>query len=188
MCGPRISLGSGLKDYRRTGSICGIPIVAGLQEASAFPTPIFTPATKADTGHDENIPFERMAEIVGPAQAEAARGISLRIYQEALGHAAGVGLTIADTKFEFGIADGALVWIDEALTPDSSRFWETAMVEPGNAPPSFDKQFVRDYLETLTWNKTAPGPSLPDAVIAGTRGRYLEAFKRLTGRDLPDID
>ena len=180
--------GSGLKDYRRTGSICGLPLPAGLLESQQFPAPLFTPATKAETGHDENIAFEQMAKTIGTARAEEARRASLAIYEAARSHAASVGLIIADTKFEFGIFEDRLIWIDEALTPDSSRFWESAKVEPGKTPPSFDKQFVRDYLETLTWNKTAPGPDLPTDVIAGTRARYLEAFRRLTGRDLPGAD
>jgi phosphoribosylaminoimidazole-succinocarboxamide synthase len=180
--------GSGLKDYRKTGSICGIDLPAGLQESQPFPSPIFTPATKAETGHDENIPFEQMAKTIGVERAEEAKRASLRIYESARAHAATAGLVIADTKFEFGVHDGQLIWIDEALTPDSSRFWEASRVEAGRTPPSFDKQFVRDYLETLDWNKTPPGPRLPEDVIAGTRARYLEAFRRLTGRDLPGLD
>ena len=180
--------GSGLKDYRRTGSVCDLRLPAGLVESQKFPEPLFTPATKAETGHDENIPFARMVELIGVDHANTARETSIRIYETAREHAASVGLTIADTKFEFGVADDRLIWIDEALTPDSSRFWETSRVEPGKTPPSFDKQFVRDYLETLAWPKTSPGPDLPDAVIAGTRARYLEAFRRLTGAHLPDLD
>ncbi len=180
--------GSGFKDYKRTGSLCGLTLPAGLQESQKFPFPLFTPATKAETGHDENISFDQMTKMVGLEQAETARTASLNIYERARRHAESVGLTIADTKFEFGAVKQGLVWIDEALTPDSSRFWETSRVEPGETPPSFDKQFVRDYLETLRWNKTAPGPALPEAVIAGTRSRYLEAFKRLTGGDLLGLD
>jgi phosphoribosylaminoimidazole-succinocarboxamide synthase len=180
--------GSGLKDYRKTGSICGLPLPEGLLESQQFPFPLFTPATKAETGHDENIPFDQMAKLIGLERAEAARSASLTIYEKARVHAQSVGLTIADTKFEFGLVDGRLIWIDEALTPDSSRFWESTKVVAGKTPPSFDKQFVRDYLETLTWNKTYPGPDLPQDVIAGTRSRYLEAFRRLTGRDLPGVD
>ena len=179
--------GSGLKDYRKTGSICGLPLPSGLVESQKFPEPLFTPATKAETGHDENISFDRMAQTVGREHAETARRTSLAIYEKARAHSASVGLTIADTKFEFGVTKDGLIWIDEALTPDSSRFWEASKVEPGKTPPSFDKQFVRDYLETLTWDKTYPGPDLPADVIAGTRSRYLEAFRRLTGRDLPDV-
>jgi phosphoribosylaminoimidazole-succinocarboxamide synthase len=180
--------GSGLKDYRRTGSICDLPLPAGLLESQKFPSPLFTPATKAETGHDENIPFTEMMRMVGEDRARAARDASLAIYEKARDHAASVGLTIADTKFEFGVVDGRLIWIDEALTPDSSRFWESSKVEAGRTPPSFDKQFVRDYLETLTWPKTYPGPDLPAEVIAGTRSRYLEAFRRLTGKDLPGLE
>jgi phosphoribosylaminoimidazole-succinocarboxamide synthase len=180
--------GSGLKDYRRTGAICGLTLPIGLVESQKFPSPLFTPATKAETGHDENISFDRMVEMIGFAHAESVRTTSIAIYEAAREHAQTAGLILADTKFEFGIADGNLVWIDEALTPDSSRYWDAAMVVPGKTPPSFDKQFVRDYLETLDWNKTAPGPDLPDYVIAGTRARYLEAFRRLTGKELPGLD
>jgi phosphoribosylaminoimidazole-succinocarboxamide synthase len=180
--------GSGLKDYRRTGAICGLTLPIGLVESQKFPSPLFTPATKAETGHDENISFDRMVEMIGHDRAESVRTTSIAIYEAARQHAQTAGLILADTKFEFGIADGNLVWIDEALTPDSSRYWDAAKVEPGMTPPSFDKQFVRDYLETLDWNKTAPGPVLPEDVIAGTRGRYLEAFRRLTGKELPGLD
>jgi len=180
--------GSGLKDYRKTGSICDLPLPAGMLESQKFPQPLFTPATKAETGHDENIPFTEMMRMVGEQTARAARDASLAIYEKAREHAASVGLIIADTKFEFGLVDGRLIWIDEALTPDSSRFWEASKVEAGKTPPSFDKQFVRDYLETLSWPKTYPGPDLPAEVIAGTRSRYLQAFRRLTGQDLPGID
>jgi len=179
--------GSGFKDYKKTGSICGLALPEGLVESQKFPFPLFTPATKAETGHDENIPFDQMAKLIGFVHAETARSASLTIYEKARRHAESVGLTIADTKFEFGILGGSLIWIDEALTPDSSRFWEASKVEPGTTPPSFDKQFVRDYLETLAWNKTYPGPDLPKDVIAGTRSRYLEAFRRLTGRNLPEV-
>ncbi len=180
--------GSGLKDYKKTGSICGLSLPEGLLESQKFPFPLFTPATKAETGHDENISFDRMVELIGFEPAETARAASLTIYEKARRHAATVGLTIADTKFEFGTVKQGLIWIDEALTPDSSRFWEASKVVPGKTPPSFDKQFVRDYLETLTWDKTYPGPDLPEQVITGTRSRYLEAFRRLTGKDLPGID
>jgi phosphoribosylaminoimidazole-succinocarboxamide synthase len=180
--------GSGLKDYRRTGAICGLTLPIGLVESQKFPSPLFTPATKAETGHDENISFDRMVEMIGFDHAESVRTTSIAIYEAARAHAQTAGLILADTKFEFGIADGNLVWIDEALTPDSSRYWDAAMVVPGKTPPSFDKQFVRDYLETLDWNKTAPGPDLPEYVIAGTRARYLEAFRRLTGKELPGLD
>lgn len=180
--------GSGLKDYRRTGSICGITLPPGLVESQAFPAPLFTPATKAESGHDENIGFDAMASRVGTERAEEARRISLAIYGRASAHAATAGLTLADTKFEFGLLGDRLIWIDEALTPDSSRYWETRDVTPGKTPPSFDKQFVRDYLETLDWPKTYPGPQLPESVISGTRSRYLEAFRRLTGKELPGLD
>jgi phosphoribosylaminoimidazole-succinocarboxamide synthase len=180
--------GSGLKDYKKTGSICGLTLPAGLLESQKFPFPLFTPATKAESGHDENISFDQMVKTVGFDYAETARGASLTVYEKARRHAESVGLTIADTKFEFGIVKQGLIWIDEALTPDSSRFWEASKVEPGKTPPSFDKQFVRDYLETLTWQKTYPGPDLPKEVIAGTRSRYLEAFRRLTGNDLPGVE
>ena len=176
--------GSGFKDYRKTGAICGLSLPAGLLESQKLPLPLFTPATKAETGHDENISFDEMVKLTGIEHAETARGASLRIYEGARSHAESVGLTIADTKFEFGIVPEGLIWIDEALTPDSSRFWEASMVEAGRTPPSFDKQFVRDYLETLPWDKTYPGPDLPASVIQGTRKRYLEAFRRLTGQDL----
>ncbi len=180
--------GSGLKDYRRTGSICGLALPPGLLESQKFPVPLFTPATKAESGHDENISFDEMVERVGGAHAETARAASLAIYEKARLHAETVGLTLANTKFEFGVVEDALIWIDEALTPDSSRYWEASQVVAGRTSPSFDKQFVRDYLETLDWNKTAPGPDLPKEVIAGTRARYLEAFRRLTGADLPGAD
>lgn len=179
--------GSGLKDYKKTGSVCGLTLPAGLLESQKFPSPLFTPATKAESGHDENISFDGMVKVLGRERAEAARSASLFIYEKACAHAATAGLILADTKFEFGVLDGDLIWIDEALTPDSSRFWEASAVEPGKTAPSFDKQFVRNYLETLTWNKTAPGPDLPPEVIAGTRSRYLEAFRRLTGKDLPGL-
>ena len=180
--------GSGFKDYKKTGSICGLTLPEGLLESQKFPFPLFTPATKAETGHDENISFDQMVKLIGFEHAETARGASLSIYEKAPRHAETAGLTSADTKFEFGIVKGGLIWIDEALTPDSSRFWEASAVVPGKTPPSFDKQFVRDYLETLTWNKTYPGPDLPADVIAGTRARYLEAFRRLTGKELPGIE
>jgi phosphoribosylaminoimidazole-succinocarboxamide synthase len=180
--------GSGFKDYKRTGAICGLTLPIGLVESQKFPSPLFTPATKAETGHDENIPFDRMVEMIGFDHAETLRTTSIAIYEAAQRHVQTAGLVLADTKFEFGIADGGLVWIDEALTPDSSRYWDASRVVPGKTPPSFDKQFVRDYLETLDWKKTAPGPELPAFVIEGTRGRYLEAFRRLTGKELPGLD
>ncbi len=176
--------GSGWKEYRSRQTVCGIPLPAGLQESSELPEPIFTPATKAESGHDENIPYERAAEIVGPAIAEQVRSLSLRLYREARAFAAQRGILIADTKFEFGIYENKLILIDEALTPDSSRFWPADQYAPGRSQPSYDKQFVRDYLETLTWDKTPPAPALPAEVVARTQQKYLEAFERLTGRAL----
>ncbi len=178
-------IGSGWKDYQRTGAICGIKLPAGLQQAQKLPQPIFTPATKAASGHDENIPFERMCEIVGQAVAERIREISIRLYTEAADYAAGKGIIIADTKFEFGSNErGDLVLIDEILTADSSRFWPADQYKVGVSPPSYDKQYVRDYLETLDWDKTPPAPKLPADVIARTSAKYREALERLTGRKL----
>lgn len=176
--------GSGWKEYRTRQTVCGISLPPGLQESSELPEPIFTPATKAESGHDENIPYERAAEIVGPAVAEQVRNLSLRLYREARAYAAQRGILIADTKFEFGIYENELILIDEALTPDSSRFWPADQYAPGRSQPSYDKQFVRDYLETLTWDKTPPAPALPAEVVARTQQKYLEAFERLTGRPL----
>ncbi len=176
--------GSGWKEYQSSQTVCGIKLPPGLKESSELPEPIFTPATKAETGHDENIPFERAAEIVGPAIAGQARDLSLRIYKQAREYARTRGIIIADTKFEFGLADGQLILIDEVLTPDSSRFWPAGQYQPGKSQPSFDKQFVRDYLETLDWNKTPPAPALPPEVVAKTTAKYLEAYQRLTGKDL----
>jgi phosphoribosylaminoimidazole-succinocarboxamide synthase len=178
--------GSGWKDYRQTGAVCGIPLPAGLLESSRLPQPIFTPATKETSGHDINISFERMAEITGGPLAERLRAVSLEIYQRAAEYAAARGILIADTKFEFGLLDGNLIWIDEALTPDSSRFWPAEGYQPGRAQPSFDKQFVRDYLERSGWNKQPPGPALPADVVAGTQAKYREAYRLLAGRDLDD--
>lgn len=176
--------GSGFKDYQRTGAICGVDLPKGLRESDRLPHPIFTPATKAETGHDENIDFARAEGILGRARAIQARDLSLAIYDRARRHAESVGLVIADTKFEFGLRDDFMVWIDEALTPDSSRFWTASQITPGASPPSFDKQFVRNYLETLDWNKQAPGPALPDDVVRGTRERYLEAYRLLIGKKI----
>ncbi len=173
--------GSGLKDYRATGAVCGLPLPPGLVESSRLPEPIFTPATKAETGHDENIPFERAVELVGRARAEEARRLSLELYRRAAAFAERRGILLADTKFEFGLREGRLVWIDEALTPDSSRFWPRDGWQPGRAQPSFDKQFVRDYLESIPWDKRPPGPALPPDVVESTRRRYLEALTRLAG-------
>ena len=175
--------GSGWKDYQRSGAICGIVLPAGLRLADALPEPIFTPATKAATGaHDENIDFAAVEQLLGAARAREVREKALAIYRHASAHAQARGIMIADTKFEFGLdRDGALTLIDEVLTPDSSRFWPAASWRPGASPPSFDKQYVRDYLETLSWDKRAPGPKLPAEVIARTAEKYAEAIVRLTG-------
>jgi len=176
--------GSGWKDYQKTGCVCGIQLPAGLRDSSRLAQPVFTPATKAETGHDENISFEEACGIVGQDIAEQARDLSLKIYSFAAEYALKRGLIIADTKFEFGLRDGKLILIDEVLTPDSSRFWPADKYEAGRGQPSFDKQFVRDYLETLSWNKQPPAPALPPEVIAKTTEKYLEAYARLTGRKL----
>jgi phosphoribosylaminoimidazole-succinocarboxamide synthase len=178
-------IGSGWKDYQKTGKICGIELPKGLKQAQKLPAPIFTPATKAESGHDENISFEEVVKLIGRETAEKVRDISIRLYQEASEFAATKGIIIADTKFEFGTdAKGNVVLIDEVLTADSSRFWPADSYEVGMSPPSFDKQFVRDYLETLDWNKTPPAPKLPAEVIARTSQKYREALERLTGRKL----
>jgi len=195
-------IGSGWKDYQASGSVCGIPLPAGLQLASRLPQPIFTPATKAAIGdHDENVSFERaqadcasvLADLLaasarsGAEIATQARAAAIQLYTTAARHAAARGIIIADTKFEFGLdASGTLHLIDEALTPDSSRFWPADAYREGHNPPSYDKQYVRDYLETLDWNKQAPGPHLPPAVLAGTRAKYVEACERLTGESFVD--
>ncbi len=176
--------GSGWKDYQATGKICGIALPAGLRESDRLPEPIFTPATKAATGHDENISFERAASLVGNERAQRVREISLEIYRRAAVYAEPRGILLADTKFEFGLLNDELIWIDEALTPDSSRFWPAAQYRPGGPQPSFDKQFVRDYLESIHWPKTPPGPELPPEVVSATRGKYREAYRILTGREL----
>jgi phosphoribosylaminoimidazole-succinocarboxamide synthase len=176
--------GSGLVDYRTSGTVCGIPLAPGLREADRLEEPIFTPATKASSGHDENIPFARMEEMVGKERAALARAKSLEIYRRASAHAEARGILLADTKFEFGVKDGRLVWIDEALTPDSSRFWPKDAYAPGGPQKSFDKQFVRDWLLAQPWDKRPPGPSLPPEVVARTREKYLEAYERLCGRPL----
>lgn len=176
--------GSGWKEYKATGKICGIPLPPGLRESEKLPEVLFTPATKAATGHDENIPFERAAEIVGLELAQKVRATTLEIYRRAAAYAEPRGILLADTKFEFGLLNGELIWIDEALTPDSSRFWPAAEYHPGGPQPSFDKQFVRDYLERIQWPKTPPGPDLPPDVVAATRAKYREAFRLLTGHDL----
>ncbi len=176
--------GSGWQEYRKKQTVCGIKLRPGLMESSELPEPIFTPATKAESGHDENISFEQAASIVGREIAEQARRASLQLYSDAREYARRRGIIIADTKFEFGLFDGQLILIDEVLTPDSSRFWPTDQYAPGRSQASFDKQFVRDYLETLAWNKTPPAPALPPDVVSKTQGKYFEAYTRLTGKQL----
>jgi phosphoribosylaminoimidazole-succinocarboxamide synthase len=176
--------GSGWKDYQKTGSVCGLALPPGLRDSSRLPEPLFTPATKAEVGHDENISFATACEIVGRGIAEQARDLSLKIYSFAADYALQRGIIIADTKFEFGLIDGKLVLIDEVLTPDSSRFWPADQYEAGRGQPSFDKQYVRDYLETLSWNKQPPAPALPADIVAKTTAKYLDAYARLTGRTL----
>jgi len=176
--------GSGWKDYQKTGRVCGIALPSGLVESSQLPEPIFTPSTKATTGHDENISFEEAASRVGESLALRLRDISIEIYRRAAEYARARGIIIADTKFEFGLAGEQLIWIDEALTPDSSRFWPADDYAPGRAQPSFDKQYVRDYLERIGWNKQPPAPALPSEVVTATRARYREAYERVTGRAL----
>lgn len=176
--------GSGWKEYRSTGQICGIPLPSGLRESDKLPQPIFTPATKAASGHDENIGFEQAAQMVGRPLAEKVRVVTLELYGRATSYAQQRGILLADTKFEFGLLNDDLIWIDEALTPDSSRFWSAAQYQPGGAQPSFDKQFVRDYLERIQWPKTPPGPDLPPDVVAATRAKYREAFRILVGHEL----
>lgn len=180
-------IGSGWKDYGATGAVCGIPLPAGLKMASRLPQPLFTPATKADIGeHDENISFEQVEKLVGAKLAAQVRDVAIQLYSEAARHALQHGIIIADTKFEFGLdAAGTLHLIDEALTPDSSRFWPADSYQEGISPPSFDKQFVRDYLETLDWDKKAPGPHLPAAIVDKTVAKYREACQRITG-GVPD--
>jgi len=179
-------IGSGWKDYQESGAVCGIKLPAGLAQADRLPTPIFTPATKAEMGaHDENISFAQCEKLIGVGLAAKVREVSIRLYSEAAEYAASRGIIIADTKFEFGLDEqGELFWIDEALTADSSRFWPADQYKPGSSPPSFDKQFVRDYLETLGWNKKPPAPRLPPEVIARTSEKYREALVRLTGHNV----
>ena len=177
--------GSGWKDYAREGSICGVRLPAGLTEASRLPEPIFTPATKAESGHDENVPLSRLADALGAERARELRDRTLALYREVARRCEEKGILLADSKIEFGVLDGRLVWIDEAFTPDSSRFWPAASYRPGSSPPSLDKQFIRDWLESTGWNKTPPAPPLPEDVVRGTRDRYLEAFRKITGRN-PD--
>jgi phosphoribosylaminoimidazole-succinocarboxamide synthase len=176
--------GSGWKDYQSTGAICGIPIPPGLKESGRLPEPIFTPATKADTGHDQNIPFEQAASVVGQEMAERLRSFTLDIYRRASAYAAERGILIADTKFEFGLVNGELILADEVLTPDSSRFWPAESWAPGGPQPSYDKQFVRDYLELTRWNKQPPAPVLPDDVVRRTSEKYTEAYRLLTGGEI----
>ncbi len=177
--------GSGWKEYQAQGTVCGIQLPSGLKDGSRLPEPIFTPATKSEGGsHDENISFERAEMAVGAAEAAELRRLTLAIYGRAAAHAESCGLILADTKFEFGRIAGEIILADEVLTPDSSRFWDKALWHPGGAQASFDKQFVRDYLEAIHWNKQAPAPSLPDDVVERTQAKYLEAFHRLTGRHL----
>ena len=178
-------IGSGWKDYQASGAVCGIRLPKGLQQAQQLPEPIFTPATKAESGHDENISFERMCEIVGKDIGARVKEISIQLYQEASEFAATKGIIIADTKFEFGLDDrNEIVLIDEILTADSSRFWPADQYQVGSSPPSYDKQFVRDYLETLAWDKTPPAPKLPADVIARTSAKYREALEKLTGKSI----
>ena len=178
-------IGSGWKDYQRTGAVCGIELPKGLQQAQKLPQPIFTPATKAESGHDENISFAEVEKLIGKALAEKVREVSIRLYSEAADYAATKGIIIADTKFEFGLTPANdLVLIDEVLTADSSRFWPADSYKVGISPPSYDKQYVRDYLETLTWDKTPPAPKLPPDVISRTAQKYRDALERLTGRKL----
>jgi phosphoribosylaminoimidazole-succinocarboxamide synthase len=177
-------IGSGWKDYQAGGSVCGIPLPKGLQQASKLERPIFTPATKAQTGHDENIGFDVVAASVGRETAEKLRDHTLAIYAKASAYAETKGVILADTKFEFGLVNGQITLIDEVLTPDSSRYWPRSGYKVGISPPSFDKQFVRDYLEAIKFNKMPPGPVLPDDIVRKTSEKYLEAFRILTGRDL----
>jgi phosphoribosylaminoimidazole-succinocarboxamide synthase len=183
--------GSGWKEYQATGRICGIALPAGLRESEQLPEPIFTPATKAQSGHDMNISAESAAELVGQRVLERVRELTLNVYKEGAAHAASCGIIVADTKFEFGLLpddgrppEARLILIDEVMTPDSSRFWPLDGYQAGRSQPAFDKQFVRDYLERIHWNKQPPVPALPDDVVVKTREKYIEAFRRLTGRDL----
>jgi phosphoribosylaminoimidazole-succinocarboxamide synthase len=173
--------GSGWKEYQKQGTVCGVSLPEGLENSSQLPDPIFTPATKAEEGHDENINFDEAVNIVGKNIAEQARELSIELYKRGRNHAAEKGIIIADTKFEFGIFEGELILIDEVLTPDSSRFWPADLYAPGKSQPSFDKQFVRDYLETLDWDKTPPGPELPAEIVQKTSEKYIEAYTRVTG-------
>ncbi len=178
--------GSGWKEYQKSGTVCGIKLPAGLRESDKLPEPIFTPSTKAESGHDENIPFSVVVDTLGVRIAEQVKNLSISVYQSAADYARMRGIIIADTKFEFGMEPGAdnLTLADEVLTPDSSRFWDLETYQPGKSQDSFDKQYLRDYLETLDWNKEPPAPQLPDEVVVNTRAKYMEAFRRLTGKEL----
>lgn len=178
-------VGSGWKEYQKTGAVCGIKLPPGLRESDQLPEPIFTPATKAQTGHDENISFEVMCGITGEAAGRRLRDLTLEIYKKASDYARSRGIIIADTKLEFGVWNGEIILADEVLTPDSSRFWPLDQYQPGRSQPSYDKQYVRDYLETLNWDKQPPAPALPAGVAERTAEKYLEAYRALTGRDLP---
>ena len=178
--------GSGWSDYLDTGAVCGVALPPGLRESEALPEPIFTPATKATSGHDENISYAQAAEVVGHAWAERLRDTTLALYAAARDHARAQGILLADTKFEFGVIDGELILVDEVLTPDSSRFWPADGYEPGHPQPSFDKQYVRDWLSAQPWDKTPPAPALPDDVVANTRERYVTAYERLSERSFAD--
>jgi phosphoribosylaminoimidazole-succinocarboxamide synthase len=177
--------GSGWKEYVASGTICGQPVPAGLRQADPLPHTMFTPSTKADAGHDENIPWEEARRILGDSVANQVHDLTICIYEAGRDFARGRGIIVADTKFEFGLLDGRVILIDEVLTPDSSRFWPADEYKPGSSPPSFDKQYLRDYLESLTWNKTPPAPKLPAEVIRKTASKYREAFERLTGKKAP---
>jgi phosphoribosylaminoimidazole-succinocarboxamide synthase len=174
--------GSGWKDYQQNGAVCGIKLPQGLRESDRLPEPIFTPAAKNNVGHDENISFEQMVNTIGQKPAEDLRDLTFAIYEKAGKHAASKGLILADTKFEFGLVNGEITLADEVLTPDSSRYWPAETYNPGGAQPSFDKQYVRDYLESIRWNKQAPAPALPGEVVVRTREKYMEAFRMITGR------
>lgn len=177
-------VGSGWKDYQKTGAVCGITLPKGMRESDQIPEPIFTPATKAESGHDENISFEEMAKIVGESDAAKLRDLTIAVYKKASEYARTKGIIIADTKLEFGTVDGVITLADEVLTPDSSRFWRASEYEPGKSQPSFDKQFVRDYLESIHWNKQPPAPPLPADVAEKTSEKYKEAYRILSGREL----
>ena len=174
--------GSGWREYSRAGTVCGLRLPPGLKQCDPLPEPIFTPATKAETGHDENISFEQSKKVIGDAAATALRDRSLAVYRKAAEYARRRGILIADTKFEWGEVGGEIILVDEVLTPDSSRFWPADAYEPGHDQPSFDKQFLRNYLDTLDWDKTPPGPELPEDIVTKTRAKYVEAYERLTGR------